>query len=267
MPRARVKAIVTAKDKLRRPRPRRQRHVRLHRATGVEVSSAARRRFGRPPGCWRRAGLMHLSTSDFVQTRTRRARQSEPVLCGDPSVNSPRSIGSATQRDHGRPRDARESRRVGPRARGDFCRTCSMADSRARAARVVLWLPILRAAPWRAGRVRDDLSDRACRSCRARRPYSVAGWHRRRASRTTRRAAAFDPHPIAPATSSSSATGKSLIGPGRPIAICRRSMRRFDPHSGRAEQEVPLLANRQVAGGSQPRHNYDAFDVGLNGSA
>jgi phosphonoacetate hydrolase len=38
-------------------------------------------------------------------------------------------------------------------------------------------------------------------------------------------------------------------------------------HGGRAEQEVPLFANRQVAGGSQPRHNYDAFDVGLNGSA
>ena len=35
---------------------------------------------------------------------------------------------------------------------------------------------------------------------------------------------------------------------------------------GAIEQEVPLFANRQVAG-SRPRHNYDAFDVALNGSA
>jgi phosphonoacetate hydrolase len=39
-------------------------------------------------------------------------------------------------------------------------------------------------------------------------------------------------------------------------------------HGGRAEQEVPLFANRRVApGAARPRHNYDAFDVGLNGSA
>jgi phosphonoacetate hydrolase len=38
-------------------------------------------------------------------------------------------------------------------------------------------------------------------------------------------------------------------------------------HGGRAEQEVPLFANRKTAGGSRPRHNYDAFDVALNGSA
>ena len=37
-------------------------------------------------------------------------------------------------------------------------------------------------------------------------------------------------------------------------------------HGGRAEQEVPLFANRQVAG-RRPRHNYDAFDVALNGCA
>lgn len=37
-------------------------------------------------------------------------------------------------------------------------------------------------------------------------------------------------------------------------------------HGGRAEQEVPLFANRQVAGGNRPRHNYDAFDVALNGA-
>jgi phosphonoacetate hydrolase len=37
-------------------------------------------------------------------------------------------------------------------------------------------------------------------------------------------------------------------------------------HGGRAEQEVPLFANRKVAG-SRPRHNYDAFDVALNGCA
>ena len=36
-------------------------------------------------------------------------------------------------------------------------------------------------------------------------------------------------------------------------------------HGGRAEQEVPLFANRKTAGGSRPRHNYDAFDVALNG--
>ena len=36
-------------------------------------------------------------------------------------------------------------------------------------------------------------------------------------------------------------------------------------HGGRAEQEVPLLGNRPV-GGVRPRHNYDAFDVALNGS-
>jgi phosphonoacetate hydrolase len=36
-------------------------------------------------------------------------------------------------------------------------------------------------------------------------------------------------------------------------------------HGGRAEQEVPLFANRKVAAGSRPRHNYDAFDVALNG--
>jgi phosphonoacetate hydrolase len=36
-------------------------------------------------------------------------------------------------------------------------------------------------------------------------------------------------------------------------------------HGGRAEQEVPLFANGQVAAGSRPRHNYDAFDVALNG--
>ena len=38
-------------------------------------------------------------------------------------------------------------------------------------------------------------------------------------------------------------------------------------HGGRAEQDVPLFANRPVAGGSRPRHNYDAFDVALNGCA
>ena len=38
-------------------------------------------------------------------------------------------------------------------------------------------------------------------------------------------------------------------------------------HGGRAEQEVPMFANRAVAGGSRPRHNYDAFDVALNGCA
>jgi phosphonoacetate hydrolase len=38
-------------------------------------------------------------------------------------------------------------------------------------------------------------------------------------------------------------------------------------HGGRAEQDVPLFANRKTAGGSRPRHNYDAFDVALNGSA
>ena len=35
-------------------------------------------------------------------------------------------------------------------------------------------------------------------------------------------------------------------------------------HGGRAEQEVPMLANRQIAPAEDPRHNYDAFDVGLN---
>ena len=38
-------------------------------------------------------------------------------------------------------------------------------------------------------------------------------------------------------------------------------------HGGRAEQEVPLFANRIVSGGTRPRHNYDAFDVALNGCA
>jgi phosphonoacetate hydrolase len=38
-------------------------------------------------------------------------------------------------------------------------------------------------------------------------------------------------------------------------------------HGGRAEQEVPMFANRTVAGGTRPRHNYDAFDVALNGCA
>jgi phosphonoacetate hydrolase len=37
-------------------------------------------------------------------------------------------------------------------------------------------------------------------------------------------------------------------------------------HGGRAEQEVPLFANRPVVG-RRPRHNYDAFDVALNGCA
>jgi phosphonoacetate hydrolase len=35
-------------------------------------------------------------------------------------------------------------------------------------------------------------------------------------------------------------------------------------HGGRAEQEVPFFANRAVTG-RRPRHNYDAFDVALNG--
>lgn len=38
-------------------------------------------------------------------------------------------------------------------------------------------------------------------------------------------------------------------------------------HGGRAEQHVPLFANRTVAADARPRHNYDAFSVGLNGSA
>jgi phosphonoacetate hydrolase len=38
-------------------------------------------------------------------------------------------------------------------------------------------------------------------------------------------------------------------------------------HGGRAEQEVPMFANRAVAGGGRPRHNYDAFDLALNGCA
>jgi phosphonoacetate hydrolase len=35
-------------------------------------------------------------------------------------------------------------------------------------------------------------------------------------------------------------------------------------HGGRAEQEVPMLANAPLALGDEPLHNYDAFDVGLN---
>ena len=38
-------------------------------------------------------------------------------------------------------------------------------------------------------------------------------------------------------------------------------------HGGRAEQEVPMFANRPVAAGTRPRHNYDAFDLALNGCA
>ncbi|MGH9143147.1 MAG: phosphonoacetate hydrolase [Vicinamibacterales bacterium] len=38
-------------------------------------------------------------------------------------------------------------------------------------------------------------------------------------------------------------------------------------HGGRAEQEVPLLANCATAERSDPHHNYDAFDVALNGCA
>ena len=37
-------------------------------------------------------------------------------------------------------------------------------------------------------------------------------------------------------------------------------------HGGRAEQEVPMLANRPFELGDEPLHNYDAFDVGLNHS-
>jgi phosphonoacetate hydrolase len=36
-------------------------------------------------------------------------------------------------------------------------------------------------------------------------------------------------------------------------------------HGGRAEQEVPMFANRPVAADFWPRHNYDAFDLALNG--
>jgi phosphonoacetate hydrolase len=36
-------------------------------------------------------------------------------------------------------------------------------------------------------------------------------------------------------------------------------------HGGRAEQEVPMFANRAVAAACSPRHNYDAFDLALNG--
>jgi phosphonoacetate hydrolase len=36
-------------------------------------------------------------------------------------------------------------------------------------------------------------------------------------------------------------------------------------HGGRAEQEVPMFTNRPVSDGHRPRHNYDAFDVALNG--
>jgi phosphonoacetate hydrolase len=38
-------------------------------------------------------------------------------------------------------------------------------------------------------------------------------------------------------------------------------------HGGRHEQTVPLFANRPVAVDRRPRHNYDAFDVALNGCA
>jgi phosphonoacetate hydrolase len=38
-------------------------------------------------------------------------------------------------------------------------------------------------------------------------------------------------------------------------------------HGGRAEQEVPMFANCAVAAGCSPRHNYDAFDLALNGCA
>ena len=36
-------------------------------------------------------------------------------------------------------------------------------------------------------------------------------------------------------------------------------------HGGRAEQEVPMFANRPLPSGSRGRQNYDAFDVALNG--
>jgi phosphonoacetate hydrolase len=35
-------------------------------------------------------------------------------------------------------------------------------------------------------------------------------------------------------------------------------------HGGREEQTVPLFANRGIHGDG-PRHNYDAFDVAVNG--
>jgi phosphonoacetate hydrolase len=38
-------------------------------------------------------------------------------------------------------------------------------------------------------------------------------------------------------------------------------------HGGRGEQAVPMFANRQVAAGARPRHNYDASSVALSGSA
>jgi phosphonoacetate hydrolase len=36
-------------------------------------------------------------------------------------------------------------------------------------------------------------------------------------------------------------------------------------HGGRAEQAVPIFANRTVGADCRPRHNYDAFDLALNG--
>jgi phosphonoacetate hydrolase len=38
-------------------------------------------------------------------------------------------------------------------------------------------------------------------------------------------------------------------------------------HGGRAEQEVPMFANRPLRSDIRARHNYDAFDVALNGCA
>jgi len=38
-------------------------------------------------------------------------------------------------------------------------------------------------------------------------------------------------------------------------------------HGGRAEQQVPMFVNRPLFAANRPQHNYDAFDVALNGCA
>jgi phosphonoacetate hydrolase len=59
--------------------------------------------------------------------------------------------------------------------------------------------------------------------------------------------------------------GETVIGT-RPADHDRSALEApLRSHGGRAEQEVPLLANCTVTAGIRPRHNYDAFDVALNG--
>ena len=214
---------------------------------------------------------MYLSTSDYVQHKHAPGDAEANRFYGaiDRSLAEIDRLG-ATLVDHRRSRHAREGRRGRAASRRSTCRTCSTAGSAPAPRSVVLpitdpyvlhhgalgslrdGLPVARRST-RGGAGGADSGGRRASTSRwlARRGLpairSPARSHRRH--RRLQRRRHRDRHAV------------------RRTTICRRSTRRCDRTAAAPSRKCRCSRTAPVAAGSRPRHNYDAFDVALNGCA